>query len=233
MLMIACWPTASVPASADDAAKPDFRDVESIDARVQGCVTCHGQNGQGTNSGYYPRISGKPAGYLFNQLKAFRNGTRKYPPMNYLVAYLPESYLHEIAEHFSGLRPPFAAREITPAAPDVVRRGQALVSQGDTSKGIPPCIACHGEKLTGMEPGIPGLTGLRPTYIIAQLTRWQVGERHAIDPDCMKRVALRLSNEDILAVAAYLSRMDVPSDLAPESSNLIRMPFACGSQPRS
>ena len=47
----------------------------------QGCVTCHGQSGQGTNNGYFPRIAGKAASYLYNQLVAFRDGTRKYPPI--------------------------------------------------------------------------------------------------------------------------------------------------------
>jgi cytochrome c553 len=214
----------------NDAALPSFKTVDSLEARVQGCVTCHGQSGEGTNNGYFPRIAGKPAGYLFNQLAAFRNGTRKYPPMNYLVAYLPESYLREIAEHFSKLQPPFAKQEVAPAEPAVISRGQALVVSGDESKGIPSCAACHGERLTGMEPGIPGLVGLRPTYIIAQLTRWQVGDRHAAGPDCMKRIAIRLSNEDISAVAAWLARQPQPKDLSPESSNVIRMPFACGSQ---
>ncbi len=224
---------ASLVAQQQKDAVPAFKAVDSMEARVQGCVTCHGQRGQGTNNGYFPRIAGKPAGYLFNQLLAFRNGTRKYPPMNYLVAYLPESYLREIAEHFAEERPPFAAREVSPAEPGVVSRGQALVIQGDANKGIPACVACHGEHLTGMEPGIPGLAGLRPTYIVAQLTRWQVNDRHAKEPDCMKRIASRLSDEDISAVAAWLARQEAPQDLSPESSNLIRMPFACGSQPRT
>ncbi len=218
-------------ASAQQEAVPTFDRLDSMQARVQGCVTCHGQRGQGTNNGYFPRIAGKPAGYLYNQLLAFRNGTREYLPMNYLVAYLPEQYLREIAEHFEKEQPPFAPREIAPAEPAVMARGQQLVLKGDADKVIPACMACHGERLTGMEPGIPGLVGLRPTYIIAQLTRWQVGNRHAIQPDCMKRIASRLSNEDITAVAAYLSRQEAPEDLSPESANFIRMPFACGSQP--
>jgi cytochrome c553 len=212
---------------------PTFDQLDSIEARVQGCVTCHGQRGQGTNNGYFPRIAGKPAGYLYNQLLAFRNGTRHYSPMNYLVAYLPEAYLREIAEYFAKEQPPFAAQAVTPAEPSVIARGQQLVRNGDPDKVIPACITCHGERLTGMEPGIPGLVGLRPTYIIAQLTRWQVGDRHAIEPDCMKRIANRLSNDDMVAVAAWLSRQPAPEDLSPESSDLIRMPFACGSQPRT
>jgi cytochrome c553 len=217
-------------ASAQSDAVPVVKEVDSIEARVQGCVTCHGHSGQGTNNGYFPRIAGKPAGYLYNQLVAFRDGTRRYPPMNYLVAYLPDAYLHEIAEHFAKQRPPFAASEAANVAPDVLVRGRALVTGGDAGKGIPACVACHGAGLTGMEPGIPGLVGLRPTYVVAQLTRWKVGERHAAEPDCMKRVATRLADSDITAVAAWLSQQPAPKDASPESSNLVRMPFACGSQ---
>ena len=90
--------------------------------------------------------------------------------------------------------------------------------------------ACHGKGLTGMEPGIPGLVGLRQTYIVGQLTSWRVGERNAVAPDCMKRIVARMSDADITAVAAWLASQEAPSDLSPESSNLVRMPFACGSQ---
>ena len=154
-------------AQAQDAAVPAFKQLDSIDARVQGCVTCHGQSGQGTNNGYFPRIAGKPAGYLYNQLVAFRDGTRRYPPMNYLVAYLPDDYLCEIAEHFSRQSPPLAARDLAPAADAQLQRGQQLVTVGDPGRGVPACAACHGARLTGMIPGIPGLIGLRPTYIAA------------------------------------------------------------------
>ncbi len=201
-----------------------------MEARVQGCVTCHGQSGQGTSNGYFPRIAGKPAGYLYNQLVAFRNGTRKYPPMNYLVAYLPDAYLHAMAEHFSRQRPPFTEREPAPSDQALMVRGQALAQAGDPDKGVPACVSCHGAGLTGMEPGIPGLVGLRPTYIAAQLTRWRVGDRHAMEPDCMKRIANRLSDADIAAVSAWLGQQAPPEDPSPESSNLVRMPFACGSQ---
>ena len=201
-----------------------------MEARVQGCVTCHGQEGQGTRSGYFPRIAGKPAGYLYNQLIAFRDGTRKYAPMNYLVAYLPDKYLKEMAEHYARLRPTFAPKEPTTASEATIARGKTLVTAGDASKQLPACVACHGAGLTGMEPGVPGLVGLRPAYIAGQLTRWRVGERRAAEPDCMKRIATRLSEGDIAAVAAYMSLQDPPKDPSPESANLVRMPFACGSQ---
>ena len=81
-----------------------------------------------------------------------------------------------------------------------------------------------------MNPGIPGLVGLRAAYVAAQLTRWRVGDRHATDPDCMKRIASRLSESDVKAVAAWLARQEPPKDASPESPNLVRMPLACGSQ---
>lgn len=213
-----------------DAAIPAFKQVDSMEARVQGCSTCHGQSGQGTSNESFPRIASKPAGYLYNQLVAFRDGTRRYAPMNYLVAYLPDAYLREIADYFARQRPPFASRDGPRADAATMTRGRTLATSGDPAANIPPCIACHGSGLTGMEPGIPGLVGLRATYIVAQLTRWKVGDRHATEPDCMKRIAGRLSDADITAVAAWLSAQEPPRDPSPESSNLVRMPLACGSQ---
>ena len=220
----------STPGVAETDAVPAFKTLDSIEARVQGCVTCHGQSGQGTNNGYFPRIAGKPAGYLYNQLIAFRDGAREYPPMNYLVAYLPDAYLREMAEHYAKQRPPFETKDASPADAAMLNRGASIALAGDPSLGIPPCIACHGARLTGMEPGIPGLVGLRAAYVTAQLTRWRVGSRHAAEPDCMKRIVSRLSENDIAAVAAWLARQDAPADASPERSNLVRMPLACGSQ---
>jgi cytochrome c553 len=222
---------AAAPAfAADDDAVPRFNDITTMEARIQGCVTCHGQQGQGTANGYFPRIAGKPASYLYNQLIAFRDGTRRYAPMNYLVAYLPDAYLREMAQYYARQRPPFGAKEAPKGDAALIERGKAIVTAGDGAKQLPACVACHGAGLTGMEPGVPGLVGLRPTYIAAQLTRWRTGERRAVEPDCMKRIATRLSERDVAAVAAYMALQDPPRDASPEAANYVRMPMACGSQ---
>jgi cytochrome c553 len=62
---------------------------DTMAARVLACASCHGAEGEGTSDAYFPRLAGKPAGYLYNQLVAFRDGRRKYPPMNYLLEFLP------------------------------------------------------------------------------------------------------------------------------------------------
>ena len=226
LVLAATW----AHAQADPATRPAYKELDSMEARVQGCATCHGQQGQGTANDYFPRIAGKPAGYLFNQLRAFRDGSRRYAPMNYLVAYMSDEYLREIAAHFAGLRPPFPQPQPATVAADLVDRGRTLVQNGDGSRQIPPCMACHGPNLTGMVPGIPGLVGLRPNYIAAQLTRWRTGERRAAEPDCMHRIASRLTDPDIQAVAAWLGAMAAPPDPSPQARDVQRMPIACGSQ---
>lgn len=219
--------------NAQTSEIPAFKSVDSMEARVQGCVTCHGQSGQGTSNPYFPRIAGKPATYLYNQLVAFRDGKREYPPMNYLVAYLPDPYLREIAEYFSKQRPAFEAKQTSDAAPATVARGAALVLTGDPAKQLPACISCHGVGLTGMEPSIPGLVGLRASYIVAQLTRWRTGGRQAPEPDCMRRIADRLTETDVYAVATWLAAQDPPADHSPVRANLQGMPISCGSQKQS
>ena len=114
-LAVAGLLSSAAIAGAQDAQIPAFKTLDSMEARVQGCATCHGQSGQGTRNGYFPRIAGKPAGYLYNQLMAFRDGTRRYPPMNYLRRVPAGRYLREIAEHFAELRPPFGPKDAAPA----------------------------------------------------------------------------------------------------------------------
>ena len=204
---------------------------DTMAARVAACAPCHGAEGEGTNDVYFPRIAGKPSGYLFNQLQAFHTGRRKYPPMNYLLDYLPDAYLHEMADYFAGLRPPLPAPEPASAAPDVLKLGESLVTQGDAARNIPACTSCHGKSLTGLEPGIPALIGLRAKYISAQLGAFRYGTRTAPAPDCMQIVAAHLTENDVSAVAAWLSSRPAPQDLAPAAKGAFALPFACGSEP--
>ena len=50
---------------------------DTMASRVEACTPCHGNQGEGTSDAYFPRLAGKPAGYLYNQLLAFKNGRRK------------------------------------------------------------------------------------------------------------------------------------------------------------
>ena len=201
-------------------------------ARVLACASCHGAEGEGTSDVYFPRLAGKPAGYLYNQLVAFRDGRRHYPPMNYLLEFLPDAYLQKMAEHFAVATAAFSARRpCRMSATILARMGESLVTTGRSNRGIPPCPSCHGTSFGGMEPAIPGLLGLRASYISAQLGGWRYGTRTAAAPDCMQIVAGPLTEDDVKAVAAWLSAQPAPFDPSLVPSGSLPMPLGCGSQP--
>jgi cytochrome c553 len=216
-----------------DQAYPQSADrpPDTMAARVLACAPCHGGQGEGVKDPYFPRLAGKPAGYLFNQLVAFHDGRRRYPPMNYLLEYLPTDYLKDIADYFGAQRPPLPTAEISDVGPNVLAHGESLVTLGDAAREIPACTSCHGPHLTGLEPGIPGLLGLRPAYISAQLGGWRYGTRTAKAPDCMQLVAARLTEEDVKAIAAWLSSRPAPENAQPSPKGSYALPYPCGSEP--
>jgi cytochrome c553 len=212
-------------------AQPTERAPETMEARLRACEPCHGRQGEGTNNDYFPRLAGKPAGYLMNQLVAFRDGRRRYPPMNYLLEYLPDPFLQKTADYFAALRPPIVPQTVADVSPTLLARGHSLVTEGDQQHGVPPCSGCHGPKLTGMEPGIPGLVGLHKNYISAQLGAFLYGTRTAAEPDCMQLVAASLTESDVTAVAAWLASVPIPADPSPVPKGTLQMPLGCGSEP--
>lgn len=208
----------------------------TLEQRLKACTACHGKDGRAASDGYYPRIAGKPEGYLVNQLKNFREGKRIYPLMTYMVGNMSDAYLQEIAHYFSEQHPPYAAPQIADASPAILERGRILVQQGDTPNKIPACLACHGEKMTGVAPFIPGLLGLPRDYIVAQLGAWQTGSRHAYAPDCMEHVAKKLQPQDVYAVSAWLAAQNMPTNPVAINAKTIpnfKLPLACGSVPQS
>ena len=53
---------------------------DTLEQRVLACAICHGKQGEGIQKNeYYPRLAGKPAGYLYNQLVNFRERRRDVP----------------------------------------------------------------------------------------------------------------------------------------------------------
>ena len=228
--MATLWLSLMLGAPVIAPAQPTERAPDTLQARLLACAPCHGKQGEGTNNDYFPRLAGKPAGYLMNQLVAFRDGRRRYPPMNYLLEYQSDAYLQKIASYFAALRPPATPQAVSDVSAAALARGRSLVTEGDQAHGVPACSECHGPKLTGMEPAIPGLVGLHASYISAQLGAFRYGTRTAAEPDCMQLVAASLSESDVTAVAAWLSSQPVPPDPSPVPKGTLQMPLGCGSE---
>lgn len=213
-------------ACAGAAAAPP---PDTMAQRMQACVACHGQEGRATNAGYFPRIAGKPAGYLYNQLVNFRDGKRQNATMAYLLDHMSDAYLREIAAYFAALDLPYPPPQAGNASPAALARGEQLVRQGDAQRGIPACSKCHGAAMTGVAPAMPGLLGLPRDYVLAQFGAWRTGERRAAAPDCMAQVAKSLSPEDVTAAASWLAAQPVVGAVAPASSLPAKLPLECGS----
>ena len=214
------------PASAQTATHtvPD-----TIAQRMQACTPCHGKEGRASPVGYLPRIAGKPASYLFNQLVNFRDGRRYNAAMSYLVEQLSDDYLREIAQHFAALDVPYPPPPATTEREGVLRRGETLATRGDIQRRVPACTQCHGYALTGALPAIPGLLGLPADYLIGQLGAWKTENRHATAPDCMADIAKRLSSDDVRAVAVWLASRPVPPGAKPAAQPDLPLPLECGS----
>jgi len=232
--LLATWLLVfGLPQSMALAAVPQ----DSMAQRVKACATCHGQEGRATNSGYFPRIAGKPAGYLYNQLINFRDGRRHNPTMTYLLAQMSDQYLQEIANHFASLELPYPPAQTTKAPQATLARGEQLVRQGDVARGVPACAACHGSAMSGLAPAIPGLLGLPHDYLLGQLGAWRNDVRRATAPDCMGEIARQLSPQDVSAVATWLSSQNVlqpvlqpvRQKVAPAGSLPTKPAMECGS----
>lgn len=201
---------------------------DTLEQRIAACAGCHGKRGEGFRANeYYPRIAGKPAGYLYSQLAHFRDRRRHSPSMNYAVAFLSDAYLREIAGYYAKLPPAYPPPARAPAA--ALQRGEALMLKGDPERKIPACTACHGRTLMGMEPAIPGLAGLDASYIGAQMGAWRNGLRRAAAPDCMATIASLLEPGDVGAVAAWVASRPVPPDAKALPAGSLELPMPCGS----
>lgn len=222
------WLAAFLVAVAAQAAPP-YDVPDTMAQRMQACVVCHGEEGRATPDGYLPRIAGKPAGYLYAQLRHFREGRRRNASMSRLLANLSDEYLQEIADHFASLELPYPPPQSSDLPASTLAHGEALVRRGDGARELPACDRCHGEALTGVRPAVPGLLGLPRDYLAAQLGAWKNGLRHAQAPDCMATIAQRLTPVDVNAIVNWLASRPVPARSHPADDLPGEMPIECGS----
>ncbi|OFW05434.1 MAG: hypothetical protein A3I61_14565 [Acidobacteria bacterium RIFCSPLOWO2_02_FULL_68_18] len=83
-------------------------------------------------------------------------------------------------------------------------RGKAIVETGGGRTVM--CTVCHGNDLKGLGK-VPRLAGMHPIYTVRQLHWFKDGTRNGADAAQMKPVADPLTDEDIVAVSAYLGSL--------------------------
>jgi cytochrome c553 len=85
--------------------------------------------------------------------------------------------------------------------PGSIKKGQALVTSATANCGM-----CHGADLKGLGP-VPGIAGRSPSYLVRQIYDMQQGARKGMWADLMKPVVAKLSEEDMLDIAAYTASL--------------------------
>lgn len=83
-----------------------------------------------------------------------------------------------------------------------VNKGKRLV--GGSKGKMSPCAKCHGPDLRG-DGNVPSIVGRSPSYIVRQLFDIQSGARSGAASLQMRRQVAKLSIDDMIAIAAFVS----------------------------
>jgi len=88
---------------------------------------------------------------------------------------------------------------------DSIKRGKWLVTGGGEGKTV-ACAKCHGPGLRG-SGNVPSISGRSPSYIVRQLFDMKSGARSGALSLQMRRQVTKLSIDDMIAIAAFLSSL--------------------------
>ncbi len=188
-MLLACS-LAAVPAADGDAT------AGAQKAAV--CGACHGMTGSSVNP-EWPNLAGQHESYIAAQLALFKQGVRDNALMMPMAMGLSDQDMLDLGAHFAAQAP--AGLE---ADPSNWKIGEKLYRGGDTARGLPACIACHGPQGKGNDPAkYPALRSQHAVYTYAQLKAYAEGRRKTPGNDIMQVVASKLTDEEMRALASY------------------------------
>jgi len=161
------------------------------------------------------------AGNLFLPLEQART-----EPINGRIIEVPEN--EEQAETYRNPHSGFLAY----APIGSIRKGEDLVTTGGmkiignkiVQGKTTACGTCHGIDLMGVAD-VPPLAGRSPSYLVRQIWDIQQGTRNGASAQLMKLVVARLTPEDLVAIAAYVSSR-LPPGAVPQGKRLARLDSA-------
>ena len=183
------------------AATSAFGAEQGAKLERQLCSVCHGPGGT-TSSELFPQLAGQPAPYFINQMKAFRDKSRSEENAKRFMwgisSRLTDEEIQQLAAFYEAQVPVHLGKISDQSKYDL---GKNIFMSGHPEKGVPPCMACHGEKGEGLDTA-PRLGGQHEAYLKRQLKVFYGNERPAAT--AMHEVVKGLSENDIEAIAQYL-----------------------------
>jgi cytochrome c553 len=168
------------------------------------CQGCHGLDGNSLGP-TWPNLAGQHIPYIVKQINNFQSGERKDDTMSAMVIGLSQADAVDIASYFSAQK--VHAQEIEPDEADLAA-GKLIYKGGNQYTGLPACASCHGPNGVGNAPAVfPRVAGQKLEYLIKTISDFRAGTR-ANDPnEIMRNIVERMTDNEIRAVATYISNM--------------------------
>ena len=193
--------TSSAERGATETGTGNFGDTakgEQIAKQI--CAVCHGMDGNSPLSAN-PNLAGQHPEYLYKQLMEFKSGARANAIMAGMVANLSEQDLRNLSAFYAGQ----PAKAGSAKNMELATAGQKLYRAGVPDKGVAACSACHSPDGAGVPPQYPRVSGQHAEYTATQLRAFRSGYRNNDANSMMRMVAARLSEDEIKALAEYIS----------------------------
>ena len=180
------------------------------------CLACHGRNGARPVLSY-PALAGQNEAYLIEQLTAIKSGDRLgsvdettghlfVQGMSDIMHLIDEDDIKNVAAYLTDLPP--AKPEVLDPAPteDELAEGAKMYKRLG-------CRACHGkEGESGVKPAYPVIASMDRDYLIRQMTDIRDKVRTDGNARLMYGVIRRADDDDIAAMATWLSQLDHTED---------------------
>ena len=164
------------------------------------CGDCHSLDGI-SGDPTLPHLASQHVIYLYNELNAYKDGSREDESMSKAVEFLSDDALRKVSIYYASLMPPIpAARPITsdgsqpspdPAANDPVQLGKVASAA---------CAGCHGDSGNSQIPGMPNLTAQSSEYFGVAMRAYQSGGRPG---GMMSALVSSIDEESIQNLALY------------------------------
>ncbi|MBV6475719.1 MAG: Cytochrome c4 [Rhodocyclaceae bacterium] len=204
LMLVACLLAAGQALAAGNAANGQ--------AKAAVCGACHGVDGNSVNP-EWPSLAGQLPEYIVKQLHDFKANRRNNELMSPMAQPLGKEDIEDLAAFFATQQP-----KVGEAKAELKARGEQIYRKGKHRPAVTACIGCHGPggegnrewgKSLAAPPAVlaPALGGQQAAYVAKQLQDYKKKTRANDVGRVMRDIASRLSDEDIAAVAEYITSL--------------------------
>jgi len=184
------------------AASGDVVEIKHGQLLAQTCAACHGADGNTANAALYPNLAGQFPDYIVLQLTNFKSGERPNGLMRTFANSLQQSDMQAVGAYFGAQK----AKPQPSVDKTVEGKGRLIFTRGSAA-GAPACVTCHGQRGHG-QGAFPRVASQPMQYTLEQLHVYRDAEKfnNPLASE-MKTIALKVNEEEMRAVSAYLATL--------------------------